>query len=1839
MKTSFPLLFDKRWRSLLVGLLIPCLVVIGLSITRITRAGDEGNGISQINSLSPLDDPNFPKEFDVRAIHGTPRETNLIDDPTATAPRPTKAQLRAVTRLQNVLGVLNTDKLQIRYNGLTGTPRHIFNRDGYLSDPSNLPAEMIALNFISQNRALFRFSEDDLNNLKLISRAVSDTGTTTLLYNQQINGKTVYHGDVLVNVAKNGQILNVGGENYPNLVVTNSVGITAAQAVQNAATRLNINGFTPQPLGTKQVLATYGNLTPEFVTGEKFSRGSTFNDDIVVTQVVFPMGATARLAYKFVLVTPQYLGIMWQHFIDAQTGETLRRNSLTSFQTLNPPGGGIGLTRKGTFRPDVQNLVESLNTAGTAQGKVFDTLPAALSGQRGYGRSTRTGTNASNYVYTAPTYAPNNATSLDPARGFQYGILNARNESPLPWDNTTSPRPTFTHAQLPGLLGQIIRGFPDAANPSAASPFGWFYLPTDTGGAEVTTANTHRTTTKAVGYNIQSTAGGVGPIAKTRNAVNAGNSPNGDGDQPFAADLTPIPSVNLPDGRVLSSVFQSRYTEGNNVMVADDRRDDDETTKGIKGYSANRQFTAGYFDYVAAYEFGGANATSSGPLQPVNNFPNSTEPDVFPATVTLFYFNNIMHDYLYSVGFTEQFWNFQMDNFGKGGAAGDNVSAQVQDGSGVNNANFGTPDEGASPTMQMFLFGESSTSSFRRSDGDFDFDVVAHEFFHGVSNRSAAKGGNNCLGIALVGESGGMGEGWGDYIAASLTDDDAAGEYVTGHNDIAIRRFPLTNYRYSYGSINDRVLNVRRTVDGTPAAPDNYPTGIAYEVHDIGEVWAATLWDMRELLIMKQKVNGTFPGVFFDGNRRLGNGLNVFIGERQVTSVDTQHPINYRNGITNFNTSVLDTDPEGYGARPTINPTEHIVRPGLLAAEHAANPNRNGPLATAVTRGAQLSDRLMLRGLQLTPCNPSFVEMRDAILAADREITGGENQAIIWRVFASHGVGQLARSTGGTGGTDVDGGAQSAPTVVEDFSVPAGVTECEASGPLPAPTFTLSNGAPNSVTVNITAQQGASEYVIARSESENGPFTTIATIPGTQTTYTDADNGDNLTLQLGKTYYYQVRSSRNAQCIGAASVNDVTINNGNPPNPAPIFSGVANVVDPRENNKLVLNWLPATSLNPSADIVYDVYRVTSITTANGQNDSTTAPTFTPSAANRLTPAAGITETSYTDTNLTLGQVYYYIVQARDTNNNKKDTFNTGNTAAKVGAPTSSAVTSTPFAVENFENSSANNRFAPPLADEPTPNNTTPVWQRVSGAQMAAEQSLAQTAAMFAPNIDVLPVTGGGNSDFSAIVGPLTTLSSASVLEFDSRFITEFAFDGGVMEVALGGPNFNSQVYPDNTTTYDLNYFIIENGYLGKLDGTLAGPVILSPLQGRYAFTGSRAAKRVRVALGNFAPGGQLNPNSQPVYLRFRMTSDLGTSPGEGSGWYIDNLVVNNYSQSLELGGVVKYGTNLQKFVPNVSVAATGTSSASDLTDSQGAYVLPLAAGGDYTVTPTKTGDRSGITAFDATLVLRHVAANGQGANALNQNQQKAADTDNQAGVTAFDATMILRYVAANGQNAETGQVGNWKFDPPNRPYQDLAASLQTEDYTAFLLGDIDGDWEAAGAPPTAADSAQEQQSRSKKGDIEADSGSAALQVSIPTDIFAVAGETVEIPIMLANSERTRISSYTIDVEFNPKVLRPDFANPVDTIGTLSENGFAVSADTRTARNRIGIAAGSGSSLVDGSGTLIKLRFRIVGRASSSITLGGRLLFEDANGDDLRAVASDGLFTVGAGGAPASKKQQ
>jgi Zn-dependent metalloprotease len=206
-------------------------------------------------------------------------------------------------------------------------------------------------------------------------------------------------------------------------------------------------------------------------------------------------------------------------------------------------------------------------------------------------------------------------------------------------------------------------------------------------------------------------------------------------------------------------------------------------------------------------------------------FPFSTavDPRTQQAAVVtnLFYYNNIMHDFSYTLGFTETAGNFQVNNFGRGGTGNDSVRAEAQDGSGTNNANFATPPDGQRPRMQQYLF----TAPNPDRDSSVDGDVVFHEYGHGISNRLIGNGGTALNGT----QSGAMGEGWSDYWANTLNNDGVVGEYVTA-NANGIRR---AAYTVPSAAIHDSYADVGNQ---------------GFEVHNDGEIWAAALWDLRTQL-------------------------------------------------------------------------------------------------------------------------------------------------------------------------------------------------------------------------------------------------------------------------------------------------------------------------------------------------------------------------------------------------------------------------------------------------------------------------------------------------------------------------------------------------------------------------------------------------------------------------------------------------------------------------------------------------------------------------------------------------------------------------------------------------------------------------------------------------------------------------------------------------------------------------------------------------------------------------------------------------------------------------------
>ncbi len=229
------------------------------------------------------------------------------------------------------------------------------------------------------------------------------------------------------------------------------------------------------------------------------------------------------------------------------------------------------------------------------------------------------------------------------------------------------------------------------------------------------------------------------------------------------------------------------------------------------------------------------------------------------AVVQLFYWCNWMHDRLYELGFDEASGNFQKDNFGRGGLGNDAIIADAQDGSGFNNANFTPTPDGVPGRIQMFLWSAPTPDA----DGDFDAEVVLHEYAHGLSTRLVGGG----MGLDAL-QSAGLGEGWSDFYALALLSDpgddlDAAyayGGYVTyllagfvENYYFGIRRYPystdMTKNPLTYRDIDPVQISEHVGVPHSPLFP--FSPIFANEVHAQGEVWCAMLWEARANLIRK----------------------------------------------------------------------------------------------------------------------------------------------------------------------------------------------------------------------------------------------------------------------------------------------------------------------------------------------------------------------------------------------------------------------------------------------------------------------------------------------------------------------------------------------------------------------------------------------------------------------------------------------------------------------------------------------------------------------------------------------------------------------------------------------------------------------------------------------------------------------------------------------------------------------------------------------------------------------------------------------------------------------------
>lgn len=334
------------------------------------------------------------------------------------------------------------------------------------------------------------------------------------------------------------------------------------------------------------------------------------------------------------------------------------------------------------------------------------------------------------------------------------------------------------------------------------------------------------------------------------------------------------------------------------------------------------------------YGTGGATLPSSPNL--IFSYPYSPATAAWqtyaPASATqAFYMANKLHDTLYALGFNEAAGNFQSNNNGKGGRAGDPLQITIQVANG--GALISTPADGGSPRMQMGIWNQSGGQPPR--DSVFDVSIFTHEYMHAVTLRQV--GGpstSGCLG-GLEGLS--INEGYSDFVPTvfrvkrgdtRLTDYDV-GDWAGGRR-LAIRdHYISTNMQttpLTYADLNT-LLN----------------SGGGF---DIATVWASALYD-----------------VFW--NLVEAHGL----GDADTVSLDARG----------------------------------VPRDGRF-----------------------LALKLVLDSQRLMPCSAHHLQARDAVVEADRILTGGANRCAIWRGFATRGFGSNAVYGSGTRGR------------VNGFAVPSG---------------------------------------------------------------------------------------------------------------------------------------------------------------------------------------------------------------------------------------------------------------------------------------------------------------------------------------------------------------------------------------------------------------------------------------------------------------------------------------------------------------------------------------------------------------------------------------------------------------------------------------------------------------------------------------------------------------------------------------------------------------------------------------------------------------------------------
>lgn len=517
-------------------------------------------------------------------------------------------------------------------------------------------------------------------------------------------------------------------------------------------------------------------------------------------------------------------------------------------------------------------------------------------------------------------------------------------------------------------------------------------------------------------------------------------------------------------------------------------------------------------------------------------YSNDAEPTEYidAAVTNLFYMVNVMHDFAFANGMTTDEGSFQENNYGGSGQDGDPVMSLAQasaDAGSVNNAFYSHANDGSSPSVNMFVWDQAGGAQFLQVDapssigGLYDTGVAVDwgaeiTSSNGVSGQvvevnddefnpyatdacEELQNGDEVDGkIALI-DRGGCQFG---TKALTAQNSGAIGVIICNFADETINMAagddgPFVNIPVVFIKSNDCQTIRQFAGDGlevTLVAPD--PSGPNQLDGDLDNGIIAH--EFGHGISIRMTCGANTAGL---GNaEQMGEGWSDFFG--LVVSAKEGDVGEMRRGVGTY---VQRQPNDGRGIRRYPYSTDVNISPltyGDVAGNtgvHAVGEvwcNMIWDLYWAMVDeygfdpdiydgdgGNNRAVKLVFEGMAIQPCSPGFVDGRDAILAADEALYGGENQCLIWDVFARRGVGFYADQGSANSATDQIEDFEPRPTCIQELKITKEVTPLVNPGEDIDVTITIINHKPEAVTeVVVTDDLPAGTQYIAGSGTIDG---------------------------------------------------------------------------------------------------------------------------------------------------------------------------------------------------------------------------------------------------------------------------------------------------------------------------------------------------------------------------------------------------------------------------------------------------------------------------------------------------------------------------------------------------------------------------------------------------------------------------------------------------------------------------------------------------------------------------------------------------------------------------------